>query len=67
MRTVQPSRRGRTPACPVFTNIDDRYRGMAYELADAVAWFNQRGVKIQACKAVYLRDRIMASMKRDLK
>ena len=40
---------------------------MAYELADAVAWFNQRGVRIQDCKAVDLRDRIIASMKRDLK
>ena len=48
-------------------NIGDRYKGRAYELADAVAWFNQRGVKIQYCKVVDLRDRILADMKRYLK
>ena len=48
-------------------NIDGRYKGRAYELADAVAWFNQRGVKMQDCRVVDLRDRIISSMRRYLK
>ena len=41
-------------------------RGKAYELADAVAWFNQKHVKINSCIEMDLRDSIKESMERDL-
>ena len=47
-------------------NINGRYKGKAYELADAVAWFNQKGDKIQNCKVMDLRDAITWSMERHL-
>lgn len=47
-------------------NISDKREGRAYELSDAVAWFNQKGVKIQNCKVVDLRDDILKSMERHL-
>lgn len=43
-------------------NINDRYKGRAYELADAVAWFNQKGIRIQNCKIVDLREEIIKNM-----
>lgn len=47
-------------------NINDRYKGKAYELADAVAWFNQKGIKVQNCMVMDLRDAIMSSMEHHL-
>jgi nitrous oxidase accessory protein NosD len=47
-------------------NISGRYKGKAYELADAVDWFNQKGDKIQNCKVRDLRDAITESMERHL-
>ena len=47
-------------------NIGDRYKGKAYELADAVAWFNQKKCKIQNCKVMNLQDDIKRSMELDL-
>ena len=46
-------------------NMKNTYKGRAYELADAVAWCNQKGTKID-CKVVDLRDDIKKGMKRDL-
>lgn len=47
-------------------NINDKRRGRAYELSDAVAWFNQKGIKIQNCEVVDLRSAILKSMERHL-
>ena len=47
-------------------NINDRCKGRAYELADAVAWFNQKGIRIQNCKVIDLRGAIMKNMERYL-
>jgi hypothetical protein len=41
-------------------------RGKAYELAYAVAWFNQKHVKINSSIEMDLRDSIKESMERDL-
>ena len=46
--------------------IANRYRGKAYEISDAVVWFNQKGIKIRDCKTVDLRDRIWGDMKQGL-
>lgn len=40
--------------------------GRAYELADAVAWFNQRKINIGSCNHRDLRDFIKSSMEQDL-
>ena len=47
-------------------NISDRLPGRAYELSDAVAWFNQKGVKIRGCKVLDLRHDIQKRMVRHL-
>lgn len=47
-------------------NLIDKYKGRAYELSDVVAWFNQKGIKIQNCEVVDLRDDIMKSMEHHL-
>ena len=47
-------------------NIDSKHKGRAYELSDAVAWFNQKGINIQNCKVVDLRSAIMDSMEHHL-
>ena len=47
-------------------NINDKYGGKAYELADAVAWFNQKERHIQNCKVVDLEDDIMELMEHHL-
>ncbi len=41
-------------------------QGKAYELADAVAWFNQRQVNLNFCNHMDLRDFIKTSMEQDL-
>ena len=43
--------------------IASRYQGRAYEISDAIAWFNQKGIRIRDCKIVDLRDRIREDMK----
>ena len=40
--------------------------GRAYELADAVAWFNQRNIQIDSCDDMDLRDSIKSLMEQDL-
>ena len=40
--------------------------GRAYELADAVAWFNQRNIPIDSCNDKDLRDNIRLLMEQDL-
>ena len=54
--------------CPTLQNwkIMDEYKGNAYELSDAVAWFNQKGIPIKNCKIMDLRSEIKASMQRGL-
>ena len=47
-------------------NLGVGIRGRAYELADAVAWFNQKGVKIPHCAVRDPRGDITDSMKRYL-
>lgn len=47
-------------------NIDHRYKGRAYELADAIAWFNQRKVEIPGCRMVDLRSHIFGYLERGL-
>ena len=42
------------------------YKGRAYELADAVAWFNQKGAKIRDCRTVDLREKIRNDLERGL-
>ncbi len=46
--------------------ITDGYKGKAYELSDAVAWFNQKGTTIKNCKIMDLRSKIKENMKRSL-
>ena len=46
--------------------ISNRLQGKAHELSDAVAWFNQRGTKIQHCRVVDLRDSIRKIMESHL-
>lgn len=46
--------------------IVSKYKERAYEISDAIAWFNQKGVKIQDCKIKDLRDRIRKDMKQGL-
>ena len=46
--------------------LNGKRKGRAHELSDAVAWFNQKGVKIRNCKNMDLRDSIMKSMERHL-
>ena len=46
--------------------IASRYHGRAYEISDAIAWFNQKGIRIRDCKIVDLRDRIREDMKQGL-
>jgi len=40
--------------------------GRAYELADAVAWFNQRNIYVNSCDDKDLRDNIKLLMEQDL-
>ncbi len=40
--------------------------GKAFELADAVVWFNQRGTPIENCKEMDLRSSIKIAMEQDL-
>jgi hypothetical protein len=40
--------------------------GIAFQLADAVAWFNQKHIQIDNCKDMDLRDYIKSSMEQDL-
>jgi len=40
--------------------------GRAYELADAVAWFNQRNIPVASCNDMDLREDIKLSMEQDL-
>ena len=47
-------------------NINSTYKGKAYELSDAVAWFNQKGVRLGQCKIMDLRASIEKHMKRSL-
>ena len=47
-------------------NINGKPKGRAHELSDAVAWFNQKGIKIQDCKVMDLRRDIQKSMERYL-
>ena len=46
--------------CPTLQNwgITDEYKGKAYELSDAVAWFNQKGTSIKNCRIMDLRSEI---------
>ena len=46
-------------------NINDTVRGKVYELADAMAWFNQKGINIQNCKVADIRDGIKRNMELD--
>lgn len=46
--------------------IEYKHKGRAYELSDAVARFNQKGVRIQNCRDVALRGPIMEGMERHL-
>ena len=46
--------------------IEYKHKGRTYELSDAVAWFNQKGVRIQNCRDVDLRGPIMEGMERHL-
>ena len=43
-----------------------QYKGKAYEMSDAVAWFNQKRVRVQDCKTIDLRDKIRTGMRRGL-
>lgn len=40
--------------------------GKAFEIADAIAWFNQRHIPIKDCKEMDLRDYIKSAMEYDL-
>ncbi|PIW35626.1 MAG: hypothetical protein COW26_03450 [Nitrosopumilales archaeon CG15_BIG_FIL_POST_REV_8_21_14_020_33_23] len=40
--------------------------GIAFQLADAIAWFNQKHIRIDNCKDMDLRDYIKSSMEQDL-
>ena len=40
--------------------------GKAYEIADAIAWCNRRGVKINRCKEIDIASKIRAEMRHDL-
>jgi hypothetical protein len=40
--------------------------GISFQLADAVAWFNQKHIQIDNCKDMDLRDYIKSSMEQDL-
>ena len=54
--------------CPTIKNwnINGRYKGKAYELADAVAWFNQKGDRVRSCQVMDLRGAITSSMEKHL-
>ena len=47
-------------------NINSAYKGKAYELSDAVAWFNQKEVRLGQCKIMDLRTSIEELMKHGL-
>ena len=47
-------------------NINSTYEGKAYELSDAVVWFNQKGVKLGQCKIMDLRTGIEERVKHSL-
>ena len=47
-------------------NINSTYKGKAYELSDAVAWFNQKGARLEQCKIMDLRTNIEELMKHSL-
>ena len=46
--------------------MERKTRGKAFELADAIAWFNQRRIPIESCRVMGLRDSIKESVKQDL-
>ena len=46
--------------------LNGKRKGRAHQLSDAVAWFNQKGVKIRNCREMDLRGSIMKSMERHL-
>ena len=54
--------------CPTVKgwNFRNKHKGRAYELSDAVAWFNQKGVPVRNCRVVDLRDRMRKIMKKHL-
>ena len=49
-----------------YWGMPSKCRGRAYELSDAVAWFNQKGIKIRDCKTVDLREKIRNDMEQGL-
>ena len=46
--------------------IASKHKGKVHEISDAVAWFNQKDIKIRDCKTVDLRDRIRKCMMQGL-
>ena len=40
--------------------------GIAFQLADAISWFNQKHVPIDNCRDMDLRDDIKSAMEQDL-
>jgi hypothetical protein len=46
--------------------MKDRSRGKAYEIADAIAYFNEKDRRIKGCVDVDLRDKIRKQMETDL-
>ena len=41
-------------------------KGKAYEIADALAWCNEHGIKISQCRELELADKICAEMRHDM-
>jgi len=49
-----------------YWGMKNKYRGKAYELSDAIAWFNEKSRKIKQCAPLNLKDEIKNKMESEL-